>query len=88
MQRRHSAGSISSTAPVGPAIPALLMSASRPPSVGLHGGEHAVDVGLVRYVGLDRAGLRIGLAEGMKRRVVDVADEHARLMGKQPLDDR
>src|SRR3989442_1561971 len=32
MQRRQSAGSISSTPPVGPAMPALLMSASRPPS--------------------------------------------------------
>ena len=32
MQRRHSAGSISSTAPVGPAIPALFTSTSSPPS--------------------------------------------------------
>ena len=55
--------------------------------MALHGGEHAVDVGLVRDVGLDRTGSRNGVAEGMKRRVVDVADEHARLMGKQPLDD-
>ncbi len=32
MQRRQSAGVISSTPPVGPAMPALLISASRPPS--------------------------------------------------------
>ena len=51
MQRSQSSGRMSSTLAVGPAMPALLTSTSRPPQDLLHILEQALDVVELRHVG-------------------------------------
>ena len=61
--RRQSSGSISSTPPVGPAIPALLTSASSPPSEACDVIEQARDVRLRGDVRLGASGAGMSGAE-------------------------
>ena len=58
--RRHR---VSSMPPVGPAMPALLISTSRPPSSRSHVGEDALDGVLVRDI-RERRGDRVALRAG------------------------
>ena len=76
--RRQSAGAISSTPPVGPATPALLTSASRPPS------ELSTSANRRATSASEATSALVAPAAGMRGAKVgeevvgDVADMHAR----------
>src|SRR5215207_4114507 len=72
-QRSHSAGSISSTRPVGPATPALLTRQSSPPSAA-SASSKSFALAPIGPVGLRARDLRVVLGERSERAVVDVAD--------------
>ena len=76
--RRQSSGAISSIGPVGPAMPALLIRMSMPPSCSQRQLEQAIDRCLVGDVGRDRGHLGQLAAQPVERRLIDVAGHDAR----------
>ncbi len=76
MQRSHSSGSIASTLPVGPAMPALLTRQSSPPRRCSPSSKKRCDAGRDDTSHTLVLELRIGLRELRERRLVDVADVH------------
>ena len=86
-QRSQSSGLISSTRPVGPAMPALLTRQSRPPSDFQRLIEEPRDLGAVGDVADGLRELRVALPGGGQRRLVDVADVHARALAHEGAGD-
>ena len=76
--RSQSTSAISSHAAVGPAMPALLTSASRPPNSAVTRIEQPRHRGRVSDVALGSAQSRIALRQPPPARAVDIADEHSR----------
>ena len=75
-QRSQSSGLISSTLPVGPAMPALLTRQSRPPSAFSASSNSLATWRAVGHVAHGLRELRVALPGGGQRRRVDVADVH------------